>query len=56
LTAKRDQIETIQRELLPEYLACLHSHPGSLAQLSKRLFILQDWNANKKSLKVRYVQ
>ena len=53
LIAKRDQIETIQRELLPQYLECLHSHGGSFVQVSKRLFIVQDWDANKKCLKVR---
>jgi hypothetical protein len=52
LIAKRDQIESIQRELLPLYLECLRSHEGSFTRVSKRLFIVQDWDANKRRLKV----
>jgi hypothetical protein len=52
LIAKRDQIESIQRELLPLYLECLRLHEGSFTRVSKRLYIVQEWDANKRRLKV----
>jgi hypothetical protein len=52
LIRKREQLELLQKASLPLYLECFSIVPAALAQLTERLFILQDWNSKKCTLQV----
>lgn len=52
LGQKREEVELLQRERLPQYLDCLNGNPGALTRLTERLFIMQDMNLKTSTLMV----
>lgn len=54
LPATITRIESREKSLLPEYLELLQWSPYSVARITHRCFVVQEWDPRNKALKVKF--